>query len=78
VLAAMILLLVLSFREFATALFLYTSATQVFSLTMFDVWERGSTNLVAAMALIQAGLLLLIVLVGQRLSRGTTVVPGAS
>jgi iron(III) transport system permease protein len=78
VLAAMILLLVLSFREFATALFLYTSATQVFSLTMFDVWERGSTNLVAAMALIQAGLLLLIVLGGQRLSRGTTIVPGAS
>ncbi len=78
ILAAMILLLVLSFREFATALFLYTSNTQVFSLTMFDVWERGSTNLVAAMALIQAGLLLLIVLVGQRLSRGTTVAPGAS
>jgi iron(III) transport system permease protein len=78
VLAAMILLLVLSFREFATALFLYTSATQVYSLTMFDVWERGSTNLVAAMALIQAGLLLVIVLVGQRLSRGAAVVPSAS
>ncbi len=78
VLAAMILLLVLSFREFATALFLYTSATQVFSLTMFDVWERGSTNLVAAMALIQAGMLLSIVLVGQRFSRGATVAPGPS
>ncbi len=78
VLAATILLLVLSFREFATALFLYTSATQVYSLTMFDVWERGSTNLVAAMALIQAFLLLVIVVLGQRLSRGASVVPGAS
>ena len=78
VLAAMILLLVLSFREFATALFLYTSATQVFSLTMFDMWERGSSNLVAAMALIQATLLLVIVLVGQRFTHGATDAPGAS
>jgi iron(III) transport system permease protein len=68
ILASMILLLVLSFREFATALFLYTASTQVFSLTMFDFWERGSASLVAVMALIQAGVLLVIVVVGQRLS----------
>ncbi len=77
IMAAMTLLLVLSFREFATALFLYTSSTQVFSLTMFDVWERGSTNLVAAMALIQAALLLLIVLIGRRFSRGAAFASGA-
>jgi iron(III) transport system permease protein len=51
ILSAMILLLILSFRELAIALFLYTSTTQVFSLTMFDFWLRGSTNLVAVMAL---------------------------
>ena len=68
ILASMTLLLVLSFREFATALFLYTANTQVFSLTMFDFWERGSASLVAVLALIQAGVLLLIVVIGQALS----------
>ncbi|MGH7154071.1 MAG: ABC transporter permease [Acetobacteraceae bacterium] len=68
--SAAILLLVLSFREFATALFLYTSNTQVFSLTMFDFWERGSTGLVAVMALIQAGLLFIIVMGGRLLFGG--------
>ena len=68
VLSAMVLLLVLSFREFATALFLYTSGTQVFSLAMFDFWERGSTSMVAVMALIQAAILLVIVTAGQVLT----------
>jgi iron(III) transport system permease protein len=65
----MILLLVLSFREFATALFLYTSSTQVFSLAMFDFWERGSTSLVAVMALAQSALLLLFITIGRMLTR---------
>ena len=69
ILAAMILLLVLSFRELATALFLYTSNTQVFSLTMFDFWQRGSTSLVAVMALVQSAILLVIVTIGQRIRR---------
>jgi iron(III) transport system permease protein len=69
ILAAMILLLVLSFRELATALFLYTSNTQVFSLTMFDFWLRGSTGLVAVMALLQSVILLVLVIAGQRLRR---------
>jgi iron(III) transport system permease protein len=64
--AAMILLAILSFREVATALFLYTSNTQVFSLAMFDFWLRGSTNLVAVMAIAQTFLLLLLVVLGQR------------
>jgi len=53
IVSAMILLFVLSFRELATALFLYTTGTQLFSLAMFDFWQRGSTGLVAAMALVQ-------------------------
>lgn len=69
ILASMILLLVLSFRELATALFLYTSNTQVFSLTMFDFWQRGSTSLVAVMALVQSAILLVIVTIGQRIRR---------
>ncbi len=65
----MILLLILSFRELATALFLYTSSTQVFSLTMFDFWQRGSTNLVAVMALVQSIVLVLLVAIGQSIRR---------
>ncbi len=67
--SAMILLFVLSFRELATALFLYTSDTQLFSLAMFDMWQRGSTGLVAAMALVQTAILLVVVLLGQMLRR---------
>ncbi len=66
-LAAMILLFVLSFRELATALFLYTANTQLFSLAMFDLWQRGSVGLVAAMALIQSCILLVLVVGGQLL-----------
>jgi iron(III) transport system permease protein len=69
ILAAMILLLVLSFRELATALFLYTSNTQVFSLTMFDLWQRGSTGLVAVLALVQTVVLLVLIVAGQRIQR---------
>lgn len=69
VVSAMILLFVLSFRELATALFLYTSETQLFSLAMFDMWQRGSTGLVAAMALVQTAILLVVVLLGQVLRR---------
>lgn len=69
IVSAMILLFVLSFRELATALFLYTSGTQLFSLAMFDFWQRGSTGLVAAMALVQSLILLVLVLLGQALRR---------
>ncbi len=69
IVSAMILLFVLSFRELATALFLYTSGTQLFSLAMFDFWQRGSTGLVAAMALVQSLILLVFVLLGQALRR---------
>ena len=72
ILSAMILLLILSFRELATALFLYTSTTQVFSLTMFDFWLRGSTNLVAVMALVQTLVLNLLVLLARRIRRERT------
>lgn len=69
-LSGMILVMVLTFRELATALFLYTTSTQVFSLTMFDFWARGATNLVAVMALFQSLVLLVLVVIGNRLKRG--------
>jgi iron(III) transport system permease protein len=75
ILSAMILVMVLSFCELATALFLYTSTTQVFSLTMFDMWQRGGTSIVAVLAIVQTVVLLVFVVVGQRIRRdpGTIV-----
>lgn len=72
ILSSMILLLVLSFRELATALFLYTTNTQVFSLAMFDFWARGSVQMVAVMAIFQSFVLLILVLVGRQLGRWAT------
>jgi hypothetical protein len=44
----------------------------VFSLTMFDFWLRGSTNLVAVMALAQTLVLALLVLLARRIRRERT------
>jgi iron(III) transport system permease protein len=78
IVAAMTFLLALSFREISTALFLYTADTQVFSVTMFDLWLRGSTDVVAAMALIQTAIILTLVVLSRliRAGRGPTLTPG--
>jgi iron(III) transport system permease protein len=68
-LSAIILLVVMSFRELATALFLYTTQTVVFSLSMFDDWVRGATGLVAVMALVQSVIVLAVVVSGQMVRR---------
>lgn len=78
ILSGTILLLVLSFRELATALFLYTTNTQVFSLTMFDFWARGSTNLVAVMALFQSLVLLIVIACGNLVRRGQERAPSGA
>lgn len=78
ILASMILLAVLSFRELSTALFLYTSRSEVFSVTMFDFWIRTATSIVACMAVIQTLVLLVIVVAGQRfLQFGSSAPPRA-
>jgi iron(III) transport system permease protein len=69
--SAMILLMIFSFREISTALFLYTANTQVFSVTMFDYWVQGTTGSVAVMTLLQTGILLVLILLGQTLRFGT-------
>ena len=78
ILAAMTFLLALSFREISTALFLYTANTQVFSVTMFDLWLRGSTDVVAVMALMQTVIILVLVLLSRliRAGRGPALTPG--
>ena len=78
IIAAMTFLLALSFREIATALFLYTADTQVFSVTMFDLWARGSTGVVAVMALVQTVIILTLVVLSRlvRAGAGPTFAPG--
>ena len=79
ILAAMTFLLALSFREIATALFLYTADTQVFSVTMFDLWARGSTGVVAVMALVQTVIILTLVVLSRLIKAGAgpTLAPGS-
>jgi iron(III) transport system permease protein len=67
--SAMILLVIFSFREISTAVFLYTANTQVFSVTMFDYWVQGTTGSVAVMTLLQTVVLLAVILLGQWASR---------
>ena len=69
ILAAMTLLMVLSFRELATALFLYTTSTVVFSISMFDSWSRGTTGLVAIMAIMQSVVVFTLAVAGQMIRR---------
>ncbi len=79
IIAAMTFLLALSFREISTALFLYTADTQVFSVTMFDLWLRGSTDVVAVMAVIQTLIILTLVVLSRliRAGRDPTLAPGS-
>jgi hypothetical protein len=46
---------------------------------MFDFWQRGSTSLVAVMALVQTVVLLIFVVAGQRVRResGETASPAS-
>jgi iron(III) transport system permease protein len=75
--SSMILLLVFSFREMSTALFLYTADTQVFAVTMFDYWVQGTTGSVAVMTLVQTAILLVLILAGQSLRRPESLTAAA-
>jgi iron(III) transport system permease protein len=76
--SGMVLLLIFSFREMSTALFLYTASTQVFSVTMFDYWGQGTTGSVAVMALTQTVLLSIVIIVGKRFGRSENLNAAAS
>ena len=71
-LSAIILLVVMSFRELSAVLFLYSTNTVVFALSMFDDWVRGANGLVAVMALLQSVIVLAVVLTGQLVGKRPT------
>lgn len=66
IVAAMLLLFVLSMRELSTAIFLFTSRSTLLSIVVFNQWETGGFAGVAAISLLYTGLLLLVTIIGQR------------
>jgi iron(III) transport system permease protein len=67
--AAMILLIVLSTRELATALFLYTSQSSILAVTMFNFYQRGLINSMAILAIVQSLVMAALVLLSQLVGR---------
>jgi iron(III) transport system permease protein len=47
------LLFVLSLQEVSASILLYTSRTTVLSVAVFDLWEAGNVNALAALSVIQ-------------------------
>ncbi|MGH3662294.1 MAG: ABC transporter permease [Micromonosporaceae bacterium] len=65
ILAGMVLMLVLSARELATALFLYTPDSRILSVTLFDFYSRGYTSPVAILSIVQSLVLMVLILASQ-------------
>jgi iron(III) transport system permease protein len=51
--AAWTLLFVLSMQEISSSILLYTSRTTVLAVAVFDLWEAGNVNALAALSVIQ-------------------------
>jgi iron(III) transport system permease protein len=66
VIAAALLMLILSFRELSVSLFLFTTDTRVLSIVIFDFWDSGSVARAAGASLIYSVLLTAIVLAARR------------
>ncbi len=47
------LLFILSMQEISSSILLYTSRTTVLSVAVFDLWEAGNVNALAALSVIQ-------------------------
>lgn len=58
IVSTLLIVFILAVREFSIAIFLYTSSTQVVSITIFNQWEGGGFPPVAAMSLLYMLLLL--------------------
>jgi iron(III) transport system permease protein len=56
-LAAFLYTLIVSFREISAAIFLYSSGTEVVSVSIYDLWSNGSYPLVAALGILMVAFL---------------------
>jgi iron(III) transport system permease protein len=51
--AAWTLLFILAIQEVSASILLYTSRTTVMSVAVFDLWEAGNVNALAALSVLQ-------------------------
>jgi iron(III) transport system permease protein len=56
---------VLSFREISASVFLYAQGTELFSLTLFDLWREGLFGPVSALGMVMMGCFAVIVGLGR-------------
>ncbi len=54
------LIFILSLQEVSSSILLYTSRTTVLSVAVFDLWEAGNVNALAALSVMQLGLTFLV------------------
>ena len=66
IISAGLMILILSIRELASSIFLFTTNTRVLSVVVFGQWENGQWDRVASMALAYSAILLVITIVGGR------------
>jgi iron(III) transport system permease protein len=67
--AAWMLLFILSTQEVSASILLYSSRSMVLSVAMFDLWETGSINALAALGVLQVAVTLVILVVAFGLRR---------
>jgi len=56
-LAAFLYTMIVSFREISAAIFLYSSGTEVVSVSIYSLWSDGSYPLVAALGIVMVAFL---------------------
>ncbi|WP_062207650.1 iron ABC transporter permease [Streptomyces sp. NBRC 109706] len=66
VVSTMLLIFILSMREISVAMFLFTSDTQLLSISIYNSWEGGRLPPVAAMSLVYVVFLLVLTFVARR------------
>jgi len=69
VVATAFLLFVLSIREVAASLFLYTTRTRVLSIVLLESYDSGMWSNVASISLLYTALLIAVTLIGRRWMR---------
>jgi iron(III) transport system permease protein len=66
IISAGLMVLILSVRELASSIFIFTSKTRVLSVVVFGQWENGQWDRVASMSLAYSAILLVITILGAK------------
>ncbi len=65
--AGWIYVVIVSVRELSSSILLYSHSTTVFSVTIWDLWQAGQTNELAAVGIVMIAILMVLVAVAYRL-----------